>query len=182
MRNIFFIIFIFFFLAIGCKKKTVEPLYGTISSFTFDGKPMQRPGTKLQIAAYNITSRCNISEYTISITNRASNDTLNEMIYMSALPMFKTGVIFLSKSLVSCDTVPEAGFIMSNSDLAITSYRPLKNFDNYVNILSFDDKTKEVKGRCKLTLVNNTYSQYQKQFGYRDTIVFESGDFTVRLQ
>lgn len=183
MKNIIIISVFLLILIFGCKKKKVEPLYGTISSLLFDGKPIQREGTKLQILAYNTSDRCKISQYGIQIFLRSFNDTLIETISVSDLPMMKTGIISLAKGFGYCDTIPEVSFTMDRyADLQVASYGPLKNFDNYVNILSFDNKTKEVKGQCKLTLVNNTYSQYQKQFGYRDTIVFESGDFTVRLQ
>ena len=185
MKNLFFALLLLFIFEVSCKKKTVEPLYGTISSLQFDGKPMQRPGTNLQILGYLSTgTSCNLPNYGIQVSLRSFNDTLVEKISISYLKIGKLGVIPLyGTPQTNCDTIPSVYFtFVKGRDLLVADYSPMKKSDNYVNVQSFDDKTKEVKGKFKLTLINNSYTQYPKNFGYRDTIVFESGDFTVRLQ
>ena len=184
MKNILFISLVLFLLASSCKKKTIEPLFGTISSMSFDGKPMQRAGTRLKIRGIDETSRCKNPEYGILISLHSINDTLVEQLSVGSIPMSKTGIIKLSKrELPDCDGIPEVGFgMMRQFDMVVAGFSPMKNADNYINIHSFDTKTKEVKGNLKVTLVNDFYGDYHKAFGYRDTIVFESGDFTVRLQ
>jgi hypothetical protein len=180
MKNIY--LAILFLIVLGCREKKVEPVLGTISSLQFDGKPIQRVGTRLEISAFDITSRCNISQYAIQLSLISHNDTLVETLYIGDIPKSKTGIITLTKASGTCDSLPDVGFTMDRySSFLVAAYEPLKKFDNYINIQSFDTKINEVKGRFKLTLVNDSYSQYPKQFGYRDTIVLDGGEFTVRL-
>ena len=149
----------------------------------FDGKPMQRTGTKLEILGYNETKRCKIAQYGIMMYLRSFNDSLVEIISFHQIPMSKTGVIPLQEGDIGCDSIPNVIFTMDQAQsFIVAAYVPLKNYDNFINIQSFDDKTKVVKGKFKLNLVNNSYSQYPRFVGYRDTIVFEGGDFTVQLQ
>lgn len=183
MKNIFFIVLVLFLLMLGCKKKTPEPQLGTISSLQYDGKLMQRPGTRLEIISTDMESRCHIPQYSIQLSIISHNDTLVESIYIGDIPKSKIGRTLLTTATGGCDSLADVSFTMDRfSSFLVAAYDPLKKFDNYVDIHSFDSKTKEVKGKFKLTLANNSYSQYPKQLGYRDTIVFESGDFTVRLQ
>ena len=184
MKNVIFGLLFGLLFILGCKKKNVEPLYGTISSFNVDGKPFKREGVQLQILGYDETKRCKISQYGIIMLFRSYKDTLVEQIGFHQIPMFKIGIIPIpdSKDRASCDSLPTATFGMTrHEDLFVAGFSVLKNFDNYLDVESFDKNTKEVKGKFKLTLIVNDYPEYHKALGYRDTVVFESG-FAVKLQ
>jgi hypothetical protein len=181
-KNGFIVLASFAFLALSCKKKNIEPLYGEISSLQFDGKSFEKPGMKLYVLAYDGTQRCKIPQYRIQFILRAANDSLIEQISMRNLPMAKTGIIHFRKSVESCDTIPDVLFSLNQGgDMTVADFSTLPKYDNYINIKSFDEKTKEVKGNFKLTLRVNDYPTYHRHW-YRDTIAFESGDFSVRLQ
>ncbi len=182
MKNILFILFALSLIIISCRKKGDEPIFGQISSLSFDGKQIIRPNMTLQILGYDGTSRCNIQQYSIAIKINSPNNDISEKIGILDIPMSKTGIIKVNRdtSINSCDTLTFASYHMTEGgDVTVATFIPLRNADNFINIQSFNAKTKEAKGKFKLTLVNTDYSQYPKQFGYRDTIVFESGDFTV---
>ena len=186
MKKIIFVFITFSLIVFACKKKngtSVEPIYGIISSLQFDGKSLPRPNNKLEILGYNETNRCKIPQYGIQISQRAPFDSLVETISLHQIPMSKIGKIPLKEGDIGCDSIPNVIFTMNQArSFLVAAYIPLKNYENYINIKSFDDNTKEVKGNLRLTIVNDSYSQYPRYVGYRDTIIFESGDFTVRLQ
>lgn len=181
MKKIYLIIIIIAVLFnSACRKEGAKPHYGTITALNYDGKSVLRPNMSISILGYDGTSRCNISQYSIAI--KMSTGVIEEKISMIDLPMAKTGIIKIEtdKSINNCDTIPRASYgISEGGDLSLVTYSPLRNFDNYVNIQSFDSKTRVAKGNFKLTMVNNTYSAYPKQLGYRDTIVFECKEFAV---
>ena len=183
MKNLIFIfgLLLFFF---GCKKKDMTPtyIYGDISSFYANGRLTPREGFDLKIRAVMNIDRCKEPYYGLIVDHTAKFDTLREKISVHELSLNRLGKIPLLYKPIGtfCDSISTARFYMSggDGDVQIGIYVISKKAESFVNIESYDTKTKEVKGTFDITFVAEGTSVRTRAI-YPDTIRFSGAKFSA---